>query len=149
MAQLPLKTRRGLARGFNRRNVRVWNGRKTIGDGNRAFLTTNLAGTNNDLRYMAKAYGTAGNAVTVTYAVAGNNTPLSVSVAGSAITVNVATNGSAAPLSTALDVCRAVLANRQANALVSVWAAPQNDGTGVVAAMAATALSGGTTSPRV
>lgn len=150
MAQLSLKTRRGLARGFNRRNVRsTWGTRRTIGDGNRAFLTTALAGANNDLRYMAKAYGTAGNSVTVAYAVAGNNTPLSVSVAGSAITVNVATNGSAAATSTARDVRRAVEGNRSANALVSVWDAPQNDGTGVVAALAATALSGGTAQPRV
>lgn len=112
----------------------------------KAKLTTALAGTNNDLTYTAKAGGVShalGNAVTVAYVVAGVSTALSVSVAGNAITVNVATNASSVAVSTAAQVSAAVAAIAPATALVSVANADGNDGTGVVAAMAATALTGG------
>jgi hypothetical protein len=118
-------------------------GQWTIGKYTEASLTTALTGTHNDLTYTATDNGTAGNSVTVTYAVAGNNTPLTVSVTGTAITVNVATSGAAAPLSTAAQVRDAVRASTAARALVNVDLATGNDGTGVVTALSATALSGG------
>jgi hypothetical protein len=117
----------------------------------KATLTTALAGTNNDLKYTAKAGDqeadsadfTAGNAVTVAYVVAGNNTALSVDVASSAITVNVATNGGGAATSTAAQVRDAVNGDAEAAALVTAENASGNDGTGVVTALAATPLAGG------
>jgi hypothetical protein len=65
-----------------------------------------------------------------------------VSVAGNAITVNSATNGASAATSTAAEVRRAVNFHATASTLVHVQYAPGNDGTGVVAALAATNLAG-------
>lgn len=115
---------------------------------NPAKLTTALAGANNDLLIQAKATGEAGNAITVAYVVSGASTPLSVSVTGNAITVNVATDGSSNPTSTAAQVAAAIAASGPANALVTAVNAPGNDGTGVVAALTATPLAGGSTSSR-
>lgn len=109
-----------------------------------AQLTTALAGANNDLTYTAKALGTAGNAVTVAYVVAGANTPLTIGVAANAITVNVATSAGSAATSTATQVLNAIRASAPANALVGVALAAGNDGTGVVTALGATNLAGGT-----
>jgi hypothetical protein len=114
-----------------------------------ATLTTALTGTNNDLTYTARAGGTPGNSVTVAYVVAGLNTALSVTVAGSAITVNVATDGAGAATSTANQVRTAVLASAAAMALVSNVTLAEAAGTGVVTALAATALTGGSGTPSV
>lgn len=111
-----------------------------------ASLTTALTGTNNDLTYTSKAASASGNSITVRYVVAGASTALSVSVSTNAITVNVATDGSSAATSTAAQVKAAVDASTPAAALVSVANAPGNDGTGVVTALAATALTGGRSS---
>lgn len=126
------------------RVTRWRSGQWIIGKYTEATLTTALTGTNNDLTYTATDNGTAGNSVTVAYVVSGNNTALSVGVSGNAITVTVATNGSAAATSTALQVRDAVRASAAARALVNVDLAAGNDGSGVVTAMTATALSGGT-----
>lgn len=139
---LPLKTRRALARGIGPRTLRAWSSRKHTGDGNRAALTTALAGANNDITLIAKSPGTGGNSVTFRIVVSGNNTPLSVSVAGSAITVNSATNGSAAATSPAAEVVSALKASSGASALVWPAIAAGNDGTGVVTALTATNLAG-------
>lgn len=143
MANLPIKARRMLARGFGRQHLGPLGSRSFRGIGNRATLTTALAGTNNDLTLIARKTGTAGNAITFRIVVAGNNTPASVSVAGSAITFNAATNGAGAATSTAKQAVTALLASTAAQALV--WAqvaVPGNDGTGVVVALAATNLAG-------
>lgn len=131
-----------------RPKITEWRGGAWTGGGPdvQASLTTALAGTNNDLTYTAKLDTTAGNAITVAYVVAGANTALSVSVTGNAITVNVATNGASAAVSTAAQVRDAVNAHAAASSLVSVQNAAGNDGTGVVAALSATALSGGAAS---
>jgi hypothetical protein len=143
MANLPIKARRMLARGLSRAHVRSLGGRTFWGIGNRATLTTALAGTNNDLTFIARTPGTAGNSLRVAIAVAGNNTPLSVAVAGNDITITSATNGAGAATSTAADVVKAV--NFSTTASAKVWAAvavPGNDGTGVVTALALTNLAG-------
>ena len=119
-------------------------GQWTIGKYTEATLTTALTGTNNDLTYTAVANDTTGNSITVAYVVAGASTPLTVAVVGNAITVNVATNGSSAATSTALQVRDAVRASAAARALVNVDLKTGEDGTGVVTALTATALSGGT-----
>lgn len=122
-----------------------------FGTKTRATLSTNLTGTNNDLTYTAKAGGqeadsanyAAGNLVTVAYVVAGNNTALSVDVTDTDIVVNVATDGGGAATSTAAQVRTAVLADADAANLVDVSLKTGNDGTGVVTALAETALAGG------
>lgn len=136
----------GLARGANRiySSVRSLAGGPFGGNALRATLTTALAGTNNDLTFRSIARGSVGNLVTVAYVVSGTSTPLTVAVSGSAITVNVATNGGGTATSTAAQVEAAVEASATAGRLVDVVNADGNDGTGVVTALTATPLTGGT-----
>lgn len=113
-------------------------------DATHAALTTVLAGANNDLVWTAVAGGTDGHAITIEYVNPGAiNQPLGVVVVGNAITVNLATDGGGAITSTADDIKLEVRATPAAIALVSVADSGADDGTGVVTAMAATALSGG------
>lgn len=140
MAQLSLKERRARARGISRRVIPGWAGRKYAGIGNRATLT--LGTGNAQLAFFAKVPGTGGNSITIQYAVAGASTPLSVSVVGNAITVNVATSAGSAAISTATDVKRAIDFDLTAGAMVQAYRPLGSDGTGVVAAVGATALSG-------
>lgn len=109
-----------------------------------AKLTTAMAGSNNDLQFVAKNAGSAGNNIRVRIVVAGASTALSVSVSSNDITINSATSAGSAATSTAAQVRTAVLASSPAMALLgSVENATGNDGTGVVAAFAFTNLSGG------
>ncbi|MCW1926279.1 hypothetical protein OKA05_27240 [Luteolibacter arcticus] len=109
-----------------------------------ATLATNLSGSNNDLAFTAVLSGRLGNDVTVSYVSPGtNNASLGVVVSGRDITVKVATNGSAAITSTAAQVKTALEASGAASALVTVANKASNDGSGVVTALTATALSGG------
>jgi hypothetical protein len=112
----------------------------------RAQLTTNFTGaTNNDLTFRAVDDGTDGNSLTVAFVVSGTNMPLSASISGNAVTVTVATNGAGAATSTARQVQVAVNSHASIRPKMYVNLATSNDGTGVVAAQAATALSGGNT----
>jgi len=104
----------------------------------KASKTTGAAGTD-AITWTAVQLGAGGNSITVAIAIAGNNTPLSVDVAGTAITVHAATDGSGACVSTADEVIAAVNADAEASALV---VAATSD-TGVVSAVAETALLGG------
>jgi hypothetical protein len=114
-----------------------------------ATLTTTLTGTNNDLKYTSKAASASGNSIRVRYVdPGGNNAALGVTVSTNDITVNLATDGSGAITSTAAQVKTAVDGSAPAAALVSVANATGNDGTGVVTALAFTALSGGLSSTR-
>lgn len=113
-------------------------------NGTYATLTTAMTGTNNDLVLLARTPGTGGNSITLTIVdPAGNNAALSVDVSTNAITVNGATNGSSALTSTASEVIAAINADAEASALVVAELAPSNTGAGVVTALSATALSGG------
>jgi len=113
-----------------------------------ATLSTNLTGTNNDLTFTAVTAGTGGNSVTVSYVdPSANNASLSVSVLGTAITVNLATDGGGLITSTATLVRAALIASTPAAALITPTLKTGNDGTGVVTALAATALSGGAAAP--
>lgn len=105
-----------------------------------AVLTTALAGSNNDLTFTART--PISQTVRVAYVVSGTNTPLSISVSGGDITVNVATNGGGAATSTASQVMAAIQASAAAVALTDSNLATGNAGTGVVTAMAMTALTG-------
>lgn len=111
------------------------------GHATKASLTTALAGTNNDLLFTAFKGGADGNNIRVRYVVAGASTPLTVTNSGNDITVNVATNGSSAATSTSAQVRDAV--NQAVHGLVKAENATGNDGTGVVAALAFTNLTGG------
>ena len=143
MGRLTLKTRRNYGRGLNKKLDRYIGRRNFIGIGNRATLTTALAGANNDITFLARTPGTGGNSIRVRIVVAGASTALSVSVSTNDITVNSATGAGSAAISTADQIIDAV--NRSATASALVWAqrAAANDGTGVVAAVGYTNLAGG------
>jgi len=117
----------------------------TYGEGVRARLVTALAGVNNDVVWTARTVGTGGNAITIAYVdPGGNNQPLGVVVVANAITVNLATGSAGAITSTAAQIIAAIRASVAANALVYGELPPgNNDGHGVVIALAPTALSGG------
>jgi tripartite-type tricarboxylate transporter receptor subunit TctC len=143
MPNLPLRTRRHYALGWNSRLTRLWSGRKTTGLGNRATLTTATAGANNDITLIARAPGTAGNSIRFRVVVAGASTAASVAVAGNDITFNSATSAGSAATSTAKDMVTALLASDAAKALV--WPQipqPGEDGSGVVVALAYANLAG-------
>src|SRR5262245_34450257 len=109
-----------------------------------ASLTTALAGSNNDLTFTARRGGTWGNSISVAYVDPGGTTAtLSVTVAGFAITVNLG-RASSAINSTAADVTSAIQSSLDASSLVTVANAGSDDGTGLVIALAATSLAGGT-----
>jgi hypothetical protein len=104
------------------------------------------AGVNNDINVFARAAGQSGNNLTVAIAVAGNNTALSVAKAGNAITINSATDGGGLPTSTAAQVIAKINSDPVVGASVFAELMPGSDGTGVVAALGATALTGGSDS---
>ena len=88
--------------------------------------------------------GTDGNGITVTYTdPSGNDQALAVSVVGTDIDVSLATGPAGAITSTADDISTAIAADEDAAALVTVADAEDNDGSGVVTAMAEAALTGG------
>lgn len=110
----------------------------------KASLTTALAGANNDLAFLARSAGVAGNAITVEYVdPAANDAVLAVSVVGTAITVDLATDNAGVITSTAAQVLAALLASAPAMALISAALAPSNSGAGIVTALAATPLANG------
>lgn len=112
--------------------------------GAKATLTTALAGTNNDLKFTAQAQGTAGNSITVAFVNPGGTAARSISVASNAITVNLAvTAGAINGTETANSIIGTINGSTAAQTLVTVENAPSNDGTGVVTALAATPLAGG------
>jgi hypothetical protein len=105
------------------------------------FLTTALAGTNNDLTIIARKPGNQN--VRVRYVdPAANNAVASVIVASEDITVNLATNGAGTITTTAAQALALLQASAAASALAVFSLAAGNDGTGVLAALAFTALGG-------
>lgn len=110
-----------------------------------ATMTTACTGTNNDLTFTAKASGTGGNSISVTYVNPGGAGALSVAVVGTDITVTLAYSG--AITSTAAEVKAAVEAKAEAAALVTVSYPTGNDGSGVVTAVSKTTLAGGAAAP--
>lgn len=115
-------------------------------DAVQASATINPTGDDNSLIFTAREYGAGGNAITVAYVDPGADSALSVSVFRQAITVTLAYSSSAIT-STAAEVLAAIAAHGVANELVTVALdeADTNfsDGSGVVTAIAMTALEGG------
>ncbi len=111
-----------------------------------ATLTTNLTGLNNDITFTAAFAGSGGNDITVEYIDPGAiNQSLAVSlVAGTKrIQVSLATDGTGVITSTSADIESAISSLAAVTALVAAADAGGNDGSGVVTAMAETALSAG------
>lgn len=109
----------------------------------RATLSTAL-GTNKNLTYTARKTGTDGNSVSVTYSNPGGTNPLSLSVAGDKLTVSLATS-SGAITTTASQLIDAIWADPIVMALFyNVQYKAGEDGSGTLAAMSETYLSGAT-----
>jgi hypothetical protein len=109
-----------------------------------ATLTTALTGANNDLVFTAAVTGLAGREITITYTdPAAPGVSESVAVSGRRITFTLSTDGSSVITSTGDSLKATLLASAEASALVTAADAGANDGTGVVTALAETALSGG------
>lgn len=103
------------------------------------------AGGNNDILITAKKAGTDGNNIKVELKDPGAaSQALAVSVEGDTIVVSLATDGAGAITSTAQNVIDAINAHLVAKDLVTAANASGSDGSAVVAAVAATALAGGT-----
>jgi hypothetical protein len=116
-------------------------------DAAQATLSRNPTGNDNALTFTARAYGAEGNSISVAYIDPGADADLSVSVFRQAITVNLA-YAAAAITSTAADVLAAIEAHTEANQLVTVAintgdTGSADDGSGIVTALAAAALTGG------
>ena len=104
----------------------------TIGSGNAAVQAT------------AATPGPAGNAVTVALIDPGvADAALDITTSSDAITVNLATDAASAITTTAAELVAAWAAVAAATTLATLALASGSDGTGVLAAVAATALTGG------
>lgn len=114
----------------------------TIQRGSRAGGTNNTASlTLQDIVFTATGKGSSHNAKTVTVVAGGPlSRALSVSVVSNAITITPATNGSGTITTTTAQAVTAVNANGSAAALVTA----SGGSVTVIAAVAATALTGGT-----
>lgn len=110
-----------------------------------ASLATGVVGSNNAITWTARQAGAAGNSIRVQLLdPAANSQALSVDVDGNDIIVSLATNGAGAITSTATLVMAAVLEHDAASQKVSTASTGASSGAGVVAAVALTALAGGT-----
>lgn len=118
-------------------------------DAAQATISVNPTGDENGLTFTAREYGVGGNDITITYVDSGVAlSPLAVSVVGKAITVSLENDDGPSIVSTAAEVLAAVAANASAAELVSVVimdgdTGESDDGSGVVTAMASTALADG------
>lgn len=109
----------------------------------KATLTTALTGTNNDLVFTARKGGPGGNSIQIEYIDPGGaSATLAVTVKGFLISVSLGRAASAIN-STAAQVLAEINKNSDAFALVTIANAASNDGSGLVTALSATALSGG------
>lgn len=114
-----------------------------------ATVNVNPTGDDNGLTFTAKTYGAAGNNIRITYTdPSAVSQSLSVSVSATSIVASLATDGAGAITSTAAEVKAAIEAVQAAANLVSIAIMTSDtgvadDGSGVVTAMAATALASG------
>jgi hypothetical protein len=112
-----------------------------------AQLVTNAAVTNASIVWTARTAGVGGNAITLALVNPGvPNSPLAVTVIATAISVSLETNAAAALVTTAAQLIQAIKDDPAANALVYGELARGHNGTGLIAAIAATNLTGGVAS---
>lgn len=110
-----------------------------------ATLNTGVVGNNNAITFTAKVAGTIGNATKVQLKdPAGNDKPLVVNIVGDVVEVSLATGPAGAITSTAALIIAAVNAHLTAKTLVTAANTGASTGAGVVVAVAATPLVGGT-----
>jgi flagellin len=111
-------------------------------------VTINGAGANDAIKFVAKREeNDSGNAVSVSFVNSGATNARSISVTGNAIVVTLATTGGTVNATeTANAITAALNGNASANALIQSYsgAGVEGDGSGVLAAAAATNLTGGT-----
>jgi flagellin len=111
-------------------------------------VTINGGGANDAIKFVAKREeNDAGNAVSVSFVNSGATNARSISVTGNAIVVTLATTGGTVNATeTANAITAALNGNASANALIQSYsgAGVEGDGSGVLAAAAATNLTGGT-----
>jgi len=114
----------------------------------KASAAIGVVANDNALTFTSKKAGALGNATTIALVdPAANNAAIDVSVVGDAITVSLATGVAGAITTTAAQLEAAIEGDADANALVAVAATGASDGSGVVTALAATALAGGVDEP--
>jgi hypothetical protein len=131
MPQLPLKTRRLLARGVSRRAEPALRRRTFLGTGERGVRTLG------PLTVLSRTY--TGTQPSFGIVVGGNNTAFNLGVSGSTITVTAATDGSGNATTTYKQVADAIQTSPAASALV--WPSLTDAGATVVAASAVSALT--------
>lgn len=104
--------------------------------------TINPSGANNAIKY--RPLGSLATPVTVAYVNPGApSAAFSVAVVAGAITVNLATDAGSVVTTTANDVVAGIAGSAPASALVSAALAVDETGAGLVAAVSATAITGG------
>lgn len=118
----------------------LYRGDGGVGAGTQASKTVGTS--NQQIIFKAKVAGTAGNSKTAAIVVSGNNTPFGLSVTETAIVVTSATDGSAVATTTVNELLYQLM---QDDTFAEHWEATRGagNGTGVVVASAASALSGG------
>jgi len=110
-----------------------------------ATLATGVVGNNNAITYTAKSGGTAAHGIKIQHKdPASNSQALNVTIENDTIVVSLATSEAGAITSTAADVIAAVNAALGVKDLVTAANTGASDGSGVMTAMAATALAGAT-----
>lgn len=114
-----------------------------LAEGNEAYFTTALAGTQNDVTFTSVENGTEGNSIRVQYEAGGTAGSEVVTVAGLDINIKIESG-----VSTANQVVAAIQASAAAMYLVACWRKIGEAGTGTVTAFAYTNLANGT-APRV
>jgi len=112
-----------------------------INAASRPTAPTGTVGSNNAIRWTAREYSAAGNAIVIDIVVSGNSTAFSISVSGTTITINSATNAGGAATSTAAEVIAAI--NAHATAKLLVTAANESTSTGAAAVADQTAMLAG------
>lgn len=118
-----------------------------LGD-TKSTLTIGTAAANTGVTLTSKLAGAEGNSITLALVNPGTaSAALGVTVTGTAIVVSLATSAGSAVTTTAAQLIAAINASADAFALVAAAAVSGSTGAGVVAALAATALSGGVDEP--
>jgi hypothetical protein len=98
---------------------------------------------NSKVKVIAVEPGAAGNSIRLSIVNAGASQSLAIDVDGRDVIVTAATNGSSVITSTAAQVIAAINEDNTSSQLVTASNGASSDGTGVVAAVAATNLAGG------